>query len=87
MESIRKRDELNLINEKSTINYNSPAASSGSSRIILVGTAHVSDRSIAEVNAVIEKEKPDIVAVELCNGRYQSLNTDFRMPFNRHNSL
>jgi len=27
MEFIRKRDELNLINEKSTINYNSPAAS------------------------------------------------------------
>ena len=42
-------------------------------RIILVGTAHVSDRSVAEVNEVIEREKPDIVAVELCKGRYRAL--------------
>ncbi len=50
-----------------------PATSSGSGRIILVGTAHVSDRSVAKVNEVIEREKPDIVAVELCEGRYQAL--------------
>ena len=43
------------------------------SRIILVGTAHVSDKSVTEVNEVIEREKPDIVAVELCKGRYDSL--------------
>lgn len=54
-------------------NYKNPAASSGTSRIILVGTAHVSDRSIAEVNEVIDREKPDIVAVELDKARYQAL--------------
>lgn len=54
-------------------NYKNPAASSGTSGIILVGTAHVSDRSIAEVNEVIEREKPDIVAVELDKARYQAL--------------
>lgn len=54
------------------ISYNSPASPSGG-RIILVGTAHVSDRSVAEVNEVIEREKPDIVAVELCKGRYRAL--------------
>ena len=51
----------------------SPATSYAGDRIILVGTAHVSDRSVAEVNEVIEREKPDIVAVELCNGRYRAL--------------
>ncbi len=54
-------------------NYRNPTASSGRSRIILVGTAHVSEKSVAEVNAVIEREKPDIVAVELDKGRYQAL--------------
>jgi pheromone shutdown-related protein TraB len=43
------------------------------SRIILVGTAHVSDKSVAEVNEVIEREKPDIVAVELDRARYRAL--------------
>ncbi len=42
-------------------------------RIILIGTAHVSNKSVAEVNEVIEKEKPDIVAVELCKARYNAL--------------
>lgn len=60
-------------NIASAISYRNPATSSGSGRIILVGTAHVSDRSVAEVNEVIEREKPDIVAVELCKGRYQAL--------------
>lgn len=54
------------------LNYKNPAASPGK-RIILVGTAHVSDKSVAEVNEVIEREKPDIVAVELDRGRYQAL--------------
>lgn len=53
-------------------NYKNPVSPSGS-RIILVGTAHVSDKSVAEVNEVIEKERPDIVAVELDRGRYRAL--------------
>ncbi|MCZ7397141.1 MAG: TraB/GumN family protein [Candidatus Methanoperedens sp.] len=51
-------------------NYRNP---SSQSRIILVGTAHVSEKSVGEVNAVIEREKPDIVAVELDKGRFQAL--------------
>lgn len=54
-------------------NYVNPAASQGAGKIIVVGTAHVSDKSVAEVNEVIEREKPDIIAVELCRGRYQAL--------------
>lgn len=50
--------------------YRNPAASP---KITLVGTAHVSDKSVAEVNEVIEREKPDIVAVELDNARYKAL--------------
>jgi len=41
--------------------------------IVIVGTAHVSDRSIAEVDSTIAREKPSIVAVELCPKRYQAL--------------
>ncbi|MCE8426582.1 MAG: TraB/GumN family protein [Candidatus Methanoperedens sp.] len=53
-------------------NYKNPIAPSFS-RIILVGTAHVSEKSIAEVNEVIDREKPDIIAVELDKGRFKAL--------------
>lgn len=43
------------------------------SKIVLIGTAHVSERSIADVKSVIRNLKPDVVAVELCRGRYDSL--------------
>lgn len=38
--------------------------------IMLVGTAHVSKDSVDEVKETISTFKPDIVAVELCKGRY-----------------
>ncbi|MDI6902296.1 MAG: TraB/GumN family protein [Methanocellales archaeon] len=41
--------------------------------IIIIGTAHVSDKSIEEVRSTIEREKPNVVAVELCPRRYQAL--------------
>lgn len=41
--------------------------------IIIVGTAHVSEKSVQEVVSTIEEKKPDIVAVELCPARYRSL--------------
>jgi len=53
------------------LNYRNPLASAG--KIILVGTAHVSEKSILEVNKVIEREKPDIVAVELDKARFQAI--------------
>ena len=42
--------------------------------IILIGTAHVSEESVKEVVQAIENEKPDTVAIELDEKRYQSLN-------------
>jgi len=41
--------------------------------LILIGTAHVSRKSAAEVKEVIETEKPDTVCVELCQARYQAI--------------
>ena len=41
--------------------------------IFLVGTAHVSAESSELVQKIIERERPDSVAVELCQARYDSL--------------
>lgn len=41
--------------------------------ILVVGTAHVSRESVAEVRSVIESERPDVVCVELDEGRYRNL--------------
>jgi pheromone shutdown protein TraB len=45
----------------------------GEGRVRVVGTAHVSADSVREVEAVIDEERPDVVAVELDEGRYRSL--------------
>jgi len=47
-----------------------PAAKPG---IVLIGTAHVSNKSVKEVKEAISRERPDIVAIELCPGRYAAL--------------
>ena len=41
--------------------------------IILIGTAHISKESVKEVKEAIKKYKPDIVAVELCQRRYDAI--------------
>jgi pheromone shutdown protein TraB len=41
--------------------------------ILLVGTGHVLEKSVKEVEEVIAREKPDVVAVELCEARYRAL--------------
>ncbi len=41
--------------------------------IILIGTAHISEESVNEVRKAIETYKPDIVAVELCQRRYDTI--------------
>jgi pheromone shutdown-related protein TraB len=42
-------------------------------RIVLIGTAHISQDSVDEVRAAIEAHKPEIVAVELDSRRYDAL--------------
>ena len=41
--------------------------------IVLIGTAHISQKSVDEVKAAIETYKPDVVAVELCQRRYDGI--------------
>ena len=50
----------------------------GDKTIHLLGTAHVSEASIDEVNTLIEAVKPDSVCVELCQARYQALTEEDR---------
>ena len=45
----------------------------GGKRIVLVGTAHVSQGSVDLVEAVIRHYRPDRVAIELCQSRYDAL--------------
>lgn len=45
----------------------------GDREVLLLGTAHVSAESVELVEEAIEKEKPDIVAVELCDKRQKAL--------------
>jgi len=56
-----------------TEDHNKHHLSTEDKQIILVGTAHVSTESADLVERVIEEEKPDTVAVELCQSRYQAM--------------
>jgi len=49
---------------------------SGDTTFRIIGTAHVSARSVAEVREVIERERPDVVCVELDQQRYDALTQD-----------
>lgn len=51
----------------------SPQSDGQPHEIVIVGTAHVSERSIQEVTQAIEDKRPDIVAVELCPARYRAI--------------
>jgi len=42
-------------------------------KIVLVGTAHVSQESVDLVEKTIDEEKPDTVCVELCQSRYDAV--------------
>ena len=45
----------------------------GTKTFYVVGTAHISQKSVEEVREVIEKVKPAAVCVELCETRYKTL--------------
>ena len=47
--------------------------SEGEGGVRVVGTAHVSAESVREVENVIEADRPDVVAVELDDGRYRQM--------------
>ncbi|TGK08884.1 TraB/GumN family protein [Leptospira fletcheri] len=43
------------------------------SSITILGTAHISQKSIEEVSRIIAEKKPDVVCVELCSSRMRSV--------------
>ncbi len=45
----------------------------GDGSVRLVGTAHVSEQSVREVEETIEEERPDVVAVELDDQRFRQM--------------
>jgi pheromone shutdown protein TraB len=49
------------------------AGEKGGGRVTLVGTAHVSETSVREVEETIAAESPDVVAVELDEGRFRQM--------------
>lgn len=48
----------------------------GGRTLHLIGTAHVSQRSVDLVRQVIERERPDAVCIELDEGRYEALSQE-----------
>jgi pheromone shutdown-related protein TraB len=50
-----------------------PLSPNPKENVILVGTAHVSEKSIREVEEAIDRYRPDVVAVELDQRRFQAL--------------
>lgn len=49
------------------------------SNLRILGTAHISSTSVAQVREQIESYQPDVVAVELCKSRYDSLVSGRRL--------
>ena len=50
----------------------------GDRKIYLIGTAHISAKSVEEVKQTIEALKPDSVCVELCQTRYDGMMDENR---------
>jgi pheromone shutdown-related protein TraB len=50
--------------------------SHGDTTYYVVGTAHVSQKSVDDVRTVIDTVHPDVVCVELCKARYDALTKD-----------
>jgi len=48
----------------------------GDTTFYVVGTAHVSQKSVDDVKATIDAVHPDVVCVELCKARYDALTKD-----------
>ncbi|MCL2863392.1 MAG: TraB/GumN family protein [Methanimicrococcus sp.] len=42
-------------------------------KVIIIGTAHVSQKSVQEVRESIERERPDVVAIELDDNRFRGI--------------
>ena len=61
--------EVELPNSVTTIDHEG-------TKYFVIGTAHVSQKSVEEVRHVIAEVKPDLVCVELCKPRHEALTKD-----------
>ena len=69
-----ENDELNPSDEKEVpVSATQKRLILGEREILLVGTAHVSEESMKEVESAIESERPDNVAIELDDKRLEAL--------------
>ena len=48
----------------------------GERTVLLIGTAHISERSVAEVRDAVAREQPDCVCVELDASRYATMSSE-----------
>ena len=53
------------------------------SKVYLIGTAHFSEESCKDVEYVIRRVKPDVVVLEICNERINSLILDEKVLMDR----
>jgi len=56
-----------------TVPVGPPLSPDPKENVVLVGTAHVSEKSVREVEEAIDRYRPDVVAVELDERRFQAL--------------
>ncbi|HMK48147.1 MAG TPA: TraB/GumN family protein [Methanocella sp.] len=72
-----QREECVSTDARASLNFNipvgQPVSSNPRDNIVLVGTAHVSEKSIREVEEAIDRYAPDVVAVELDERRFKAL--------------
>ncbi|MFB6178908.1 MAG: TraB/GumN family protein [Halorientalis sp.] len=61
------------MSERSAPTPDTPGTPSGEGSVTVLGTAHVSQDSVEEVEQTIEERRPDVVAVELDEGRYRQM--------------
>ncbi len=71
-EPVSAADEPNAVLEDDETPVE-PRETSGEGSITVVGTAHVSQQSVDEVRETVDRERPDIVAVELDDSRYRRM--------------
>ena len=70
---MKREDEGMLVEAGECMQGSGTLGENNTYEIILVGTGHILEKSVKEVEAVIDREAPDVIAVELCKDRYEAL--------------
>ena len=73
---MKTKDERMLVEAGERVQGSETLGENNTYEIILVGTGHILEKSVKEVEEVIDREAPDVIAVELCKDRYEALKGD-----------